>query len=88
MTAETKTACLWRIAILGGAAFAYFVVFPEDVHAVTAPLGNLLEFVGRILELTGSISPWLYGVVAVGLVCWTAVCLWGKKAEAPPPAGN
>jgi hypothetical protein len=52
--------------------FAYFVVFPNDVQTVTAPIA-------AVLELSQVVSPWLYMVAAVGLVAWVIVKIWGWK---------
>ena len=49
------------IAVLILALLAYFVSYPEDAQAVTTP-------VATFLGLTTAVSPWLYGVVAVGII--------------------
>jgi hypothetical protein len=70
--------------VLGAAALAYFVAYPENLAAVLAPAQ-------RILGLSSAVSPWLYGLLAVGLVCRTADRIWGRGALAtrdravPPP---
>ena len=53
--------------------FIYFVVFPDDVKKVTAPIA-------AVLELSQVVSPWLYMVAAVGLVAWVIVRIWGRKS--------
>jgi hypothetical protein len=57
---------------LGALAFVYFVMFPEDLKAITAPIAV-------VLELSQSPSPWLYMVIAVGIVTWGIVSVWGRK---------
>jgi hypothetical protein len=52
--------------------FIYFVVFPDDVEKVAAPIA-------AVLELSQVVSPWLYMVAAVGLVAWVIVKIWGRK---------
>lgn len=52
--------------------FIYFVVFPDDVKKVTAPIAG-------VLELSQVVSPWLYMVAAVGLVAWVLLKIWGRK---------
>ena len=64
---------LVRGVVLATVVFAYFVVYPEDAAAITAPIT-------AFLTLTNSISPWLYGVVAVGIVAWAVVTTWGRPA--------
>jgi hypothetical protein len=58
--------------ILAGAALAYFVAFPEDCESLLRPLQS-------VLSLTYAVSPWLYGLAAVALVCWTARTVWGRS---------
>lgn len=65
-------ACSRKCWILAGAALTYFVAFPEDCDALLAPLR-------LVLSLSFSISPWLYGLAAVALVCWTACACWRTK---------
>lgn len=59
-------------ATLGSLAFVYFVIYPDDVKAITAP-------VAAVLELSQTLSPWLYMVLAVSIVAWTVVRVWGRK---------
>ena len=60
------------LASLGALVFVYFVVFPEDLKALISP-------VATVLELSHSLSPWLYLVIAVGIVTWGIVRVWGRK---------
>jgi hypothetical protein len=53
----------------------YFVVFPEDVEAVVAPLAKLLS-------LTTVVSPWLYVVFGAWIVAWAIVRVWGPRRTA------
>ena len=50
--------------VVAAVALVYFIVFPDDVRAIVLPLETLLA-------VSYSISPWLYGLAAVALVCWT-----------------
>jgi hypothetical protein len=67
-TTPTRDVLLVLIAL----AFIYFVVFPDDVKTVTAPIA-------AVLELSQVVSPWLYLVAAVALVAWVIVKTWGTK---------
>lgn len=60
------------IAVLGATVFAYFVLFPEDLPSVVMPIT-------AILQLTNAVSPWLYGVAAVGIASQAIVKTWGGK---------
>jgi len=60
-----------RLVVLGAAAAAYFVVFPED-------LVPLREFIA----LTNAVSPWLYGALMGFVAAWAAVRLFGRKSSA------
>ena len=65
---------LARLPVLALIAFAYFVVYSEDLHAVLAPLE-------RILGLSNVVSPWLYGVIAVAIISWTILQIWRPLAR-------
>jgi hypothetical protein len=57
-----------RSLIVATVAMAYFVIFPGDLNVVLAPFQSLFT-------LTTAISPWLYMLCAVGVVCWTLTTL-------------
>jgi hypothetical protein len=59
-------------ATLGSVAFVYFVIYPDDVKAITAP-------VAAVLELSQAPSPWLSMVLAVSIVTWAVVRVWGRR---------
>jgi hypothetical protein len=66
------------LAVLAVAALTYFAVFPEDLAPVE-----------RVLGLSWAVSPWLYGLLAVGLACRTATRIWGlpvvaRRRDRPP----
>jgi hypothetical protein len=63
-----------RFVLLFVLALAYFVIFPQDWSA-------LLSLVERILAVSNAVSPWLYGLLGVGLVCWTMMRIWGRRAQ-------
>ena len=60
------------VLILGVAA--YFVAYPEDAQAITTPATTFLS-------LTTAVSPWLYVVVAVGILASALVKTWGVRRE-------
>lgn len=60
-----------RLAILLGAALAWFIAFPEDAEAFCSP-------VKAVLGLTIAISPELYGVIAVSIIATAIVKTWGR----------
>lgn len=72
------------VAVLGVLAFAYFVSYPQDLIIIL----GLLE---KVLVVSSSVSPWLYGVIAVGILSWTALRIWSGKptnvgSQEVPPA--
>jgi len=67
-TTSARDVVLMLLALV----FTYFVVFPDDVKTVTAPIA-------AVLELSQVVSPWLYMVAAVGSVAWVIVKIWGRK---------
>jgi hypothetical protein len=48
---------------VSAAILVYFILFPEDVEALVAPIRT-------VLSLSQSVSLGLYGVAATALVCW------------------
>ena len=58
--------------ILIFAVLAYFIAYPEDAQAVTVPIATFLS-------LTTAISPWFYGVVAVGIFSIAMMKTWGGR---------
>lgn len=60
------------VLILGAAA--YFVAYPEDAQAITTPATTFLS-------LTTAVSPWLYGVVAAGILGTAMAKTWGGRRE-------
>jgi hypothetical protein len=63
-------------AVLGLVVLAYFILFPGDLSAVLNPAEKLLA-------LSGAVSPWLYVLLGVALLCWTALRICGSR-----PAGR
>jgi hypothetical protein len=63
------------IVVLVLALLAYFVSYPEDAQAITTPIATFLG-------LTTAVSPWLYGVLAVGIIATAIVKTWGGRAGA------
>ena len=62
-----------QVAALGVLAFVYFVIYPQD-------LSVLLGLVEKVLALSNGVSPWLYGVIAVAILSWTALRICGGKS--------
>lgn len=62
------------LAVLAATGFAYFVLFPEDLPAVVMPIT-------AILNLTNAVSPWLYGVAAVGIASQAVVKTCNRPAK-------
>ena len=60
------------LTALGALVFAYFVIYPEDVKAITTPIAS-------VVELSQTVSPWLYMVIAVSIVTWGIVRVWGRR---------
>ena len=63
-----------RLSLVVSLAVAYFVLFPQDLATLINPLEQLLQ-------LSQSVSPWLYGLLGVGLVCWTVDRIWGRSVR-------
>ena len=63
-----------RWMIVAGVILAYFVMFPADLPAVLAPARE-------VLSLTHAISPWLYVVIAAGIIAWALVRCFGRSPD-------
>jgi hypothetical protein len=68
----------WLLPLL--AVLVYFVLFPEDLSTVLQPINPVAQAASTLLAVTQAVSPWLYALAAVALVCWTAVRVWGRRA--------
>jgi len=68
-----------RIAVLALAGLTYFVAYPGDAQAIARPVTSFLE-------ITSAISPWLYVVIAVGLIALAVVKTWGPHLKGLEPA--
>ena len=66
----TPQALLWC-----GLVLVYFVIYPQDLFSLMAPVESLSAIAMRLLGITTSISPWLYGFASVCVIAWTAVCI-------------
>lgn len=71
----TPQALLWSGLIL-----VYFVLYPQDLVALLAPVESLSAVAMRLLGITTSISPWLYAFASVCVVAWTAICITDRIA--------
>jgi Sec-independent protein secretion pathway component TatC len=63
-----------RWVIVAGVVLAYFVLMPADLPAVLASARE-------VLSLTQSISPWLYMVVAAGIIARALVRCFGRSPD-------
>ena len=63
-----------RWTILVGVVLAYFITFPADLAAVVAPIKE-------VLTLTNAVSPWLYVVLASGVIAWAIVRCLGRARD-------
>jgi hypothetical protein len=60
-----------RWMIVAGAVITYFILFPNDLSAVLSPARE-------ILSLSNAISPWLYALLASGIIAWTLARCFGR----------
>jgi hypothetical protein len=63
-----------RCLVLALAAYAYFVLFPDDLPAVIAPAKE-------ILSLTDAVSTWLYIALAACVIAWAIVRCFGRRTD-------
>jgi hypothetical protein len=66
---------LARWTLLAVLVFVYFVLYPQDLSALLTPLE-------RVLAVSTAVSPWLYGVIGIAILCWTLVRIWGRPGSA------
>jgi hypothetical protein len=52
-------------------AWAYFALFPEDLDGLLTP-------VTQLLALSGSVANGLYALLAVCVIAWAIVRVWGR----------
>ncbi len=62
------------LAIISICVFIYFVVFPDDMLRVTTPIATLFN-------VSKSVSPGLYAVIAVLILALTITKVWGTKQD-------
>ncbi len=77
----TKERILRPIVILAALVFVYFVVFPADLQTLIEPLSVAVTFIGAILVLSESVSPWLYMLLAVAVLSRTATRIWARRGS-------
>jgi hypothetical protein len=65
--------------ILLAAVLVYFIIFPQDLAALLAPVEPLVKTLADILSVSQAVSPWLYGLLAVLAICWTLARVWGRR---------
>ena len=73
------------VAVLGLTALVYFVSYPEDALAITTTITTPIS---TFLNLTNAVSPWFYGVVAVGIIAKAMAKTWGCQAKAKNVQGD
>jgi len=61
-----------HLSILLFTVVAYLAVYPEDFDRF---ISSATDF----LSLTFAISPWFYGIVAIGLIVHALIRIWGAK---------
>jgi hypothetical protein len=64
----------WLVLLL--AALAYFIIYPQDVAAV---IGPPTQAISTVLAVSQVVSPWLYALAGVAVICWTASRIWGRR---------
>ena len=69
-----STTCDPSRLVAASAVLVYFMIFPDDLTILLSPVTTLLK-------LTNAVSPWLYGVVAVGAIMWFVERNWGRRHE-------
>ncbi len=67
------------LIVFGAVVFVYFVIYPEDVRAIFAPIASVMPLLASVLGLSQTVSPWLYMVIAVGIATWGIVRVWGRQ---------
>jgi hypothetical protein len=73
------------VAILALAALVYLISYPEDAQSITTPI---ITTITTVLNLTNTVSPWFYGVVAVGIIAKATVRIWGSRVGNVAPNQN
>ena len=58
--------CGQRMLIVAICVVAYFVLYPQDLATLLAPLSS-------VLSLSNSVAPGMYAVVVVGVLSWTVI---------------
>jgi hypothetical protein len=69
-----------RILIWCMLLLVYFILYPQDITALLAPVDALCAVAMRLLGITMSISPWLYMFASVCVIAWTALCIMDRMA--------
>jgi hypothetical protein len=82
--AQTEETIKWAVG-LALAALVYFVSYPEDVQAIIMPI---ITTITPVLNLTNTVSPWFYGVVAVGIIAKATVKTWAVERAKDNVASN
>lgn len=63
-----------KLALLFLATSTYFVAFPDDAQS----LESMIE---GVLGLTSAVSPWLYGLLAVGVALIVVLKTCGRQTD-------
>lgn len=67
--------------LCSGLVLVYFVLYPQDLSALLAPVDEVASVLTRILGITTSVSPWLFVVASVCALCWTAIHITERVIE-------
>ena len=74
------------VVILPALIVGYFVVFPADLDVLIGPVTDVLMLASasltKVMALSGVVSPWLYILLSVVVVCKTVTRIWGHKSQA------
>jgi hypothetical protein len=66
-----STRPLLTAIVFAALAWAYFALFPEDLDGLLTP-------VSQLLALSGSVANGLYALLAVCVIAWAIVRVWGR----------
>ena len=53
-------------------AIAYLVAFPDEARSLVSTMSS-------VLGLTAAVSPWLYGLVATGVILIVVLKIYGRN---------
>jgi len=74
----SRTQVRWLVVL--AVALVYFIIYPDDLAVLLGPLAPLSKAASEVLSVSQAVSPWLYALAAVAVVCWTVLRVWGRRA--------